>query len=304
MEYTINELVYGGKYHDAFWNPKYNALATITNGLADCTTFVIGACVVEGNPKPVSWISGASTWDQCLTNGWTLVPYSKSKVKVGDIIQWKAKCHVAKVAKIVDGIIYVNGSFYTGEHGVSVWNGGYDTRTMFTSLEQLSDFMSQNYPDRFFHCWSIDKESQAVGSQPDNIFVMPNDLVPVARNENVDQIETTDNDLRIRTEANLSGSIVGHVGLGYYNVLDIKQATEEDKQAEEGLECWYEIAPQRWCANVTTKFLPASGEEDIVKLIKEYAEKMQKCIKVLTDENTKLKEGMKQINEISGKFMN
>lgn len=303
MEYTISELIYGGKYNDAFWNPQYNALATITNGLADCTTFVIGACIVEGNPKPVSYIGGASTWDECLTNGWTKVSYSKSKVKVGDIIQWKTKCHVAKVAKIVDGIIYVNGSFYTGEHGVSIYGDGYDTRSSFTSLQQLSDFMSTKYPDRFFHCWTIDKESQAVGGDPDNIFVMPNDLMPVARNENVDQIQTTDNDLRIRTEPALSGSIVGHVGIGYYNVLDIQKATKEDKQETEGLECWYEIAPQRWCANITTKFYSADEDEDIVKLIKEYAEKMQKCIKTLTDENAELKEGMKQINEISARFI-
>ena len=303
MEYTINELVYGGKYHDAFWNPQYNALATITNGLADCTTFVIGACIVEGNPKPVSWISGASTWDENLTNGWTKVSYNKSKVKVGDIIQWKTKCHVAKVAKIVDGIIYVNGSFYTGEHGVSMWNGSYDTRTMFTSLQQLSDFMSQKYQDRFFHCWTIDKESQAVGSDPDNIFVMPDDLSPVPRNENVNQIQTLDNDLRIRTQPDLSGSIVGHVGIGYYNVLDTKKATDEDKASVEGLECWYEIAPSRWIANITTKYLPSGDEEDIVKLIKDYAEKMQRCIKTLTDENAELKEGMKQINEISARFI-
>lgn len=299
MEYTIKDLEYGGKFHNAFWNIDFNKNANITNGLANCTTAVIGFCIAEGNPLPVSHIVSASNWDNYLINGWTDIPYDETKIKVGDILQWKTNCHVAKVAKIVDGIIYMNASFYTGEHGVSIWNGGYDTRDSFSSLQQLSDFMSKNYPDRFYHCWNLDKECQAVGGLPDKILIMPNELMPVERNENVDQIQTTDNTLRIRTEPNLSGAIVGHVGLGYYNVLNKKDATKEDMAAREGLKEWYEIAPNRWCGNVTTIYLPSDEEEDIVKLIKEYAEKMQKCIKVLEDQNKDYKERLVKIHDLS-----
>lgn len=299
MEYTIKDLVYGGKYHFAFWDPKYNSNATITNGLGNCTTAVIGFCLAEGDPIPVSHIVNASNWDAYLTNGYTKIPFDQTKIKVGDIIQWKANCHVAKVASIKDGTVYVNASFYTGEHGVSVWNGEYDTRTSFNSLQELSDFMSNNYPDRFYHCWPLDRESSAVGGDPENIFVRPTQFLPVERNENVDQVETTDTTLRIRTAPNLKAQIVGHVGLGYYNVLKTVDASKEDREAEAGLTKWYEINSGAWIGNVTTEYLPASGDEDIKKIIEEYTEKLLKAIKVVTDQNDDYKERLKKIHDLS-----
>lgn len=112
----------------------------------------------------------------------------------------------------------------------------------------------------------------------------PLDVVnPVARDIHVDQIETTDTSLRIRLEPNLNGKIISHVQLGYYNVLSITEALEEDKEAVEGLECWYEIAPNRYCANITTTFLPKEDDE----------------LKRLREENAQLKLLLRQINELS-----
>ena len=85
MEYKISDLTYGGKYHFAFWDPKYNSNANITNGLANCTTAVIGFCLAEGDTLPVSHIVSASNWDNYLINGWNKIPYDPKKIKAGDI---------------------------------------------------------------------------------------------------------------------------------------------------------------------------------------------------------------------------
>lgn len=288
MKYTINDLSFGGKYHNECWNPQFNKEATIPNALANCTAGVIAFCLIEKNPLPVSVISDASNWHNYLTNGWRCIDFDEKKVKVGDIIQWVDKCHVCKVADIQDGTIYINGSFYTGEHGVAYYNGSYDTRTRFKSLQELSDFMTTEYPTRFYHYWTLDKESQMVGGRPEHILVRPDNVSPVERNTNVNQIQTTDEGLRIRTEPSLNGEIVGHVQLGYYNVLQIKEADGYT---------WYEIGPNRWCADVTVNYLPK--QDDIIAEIQKYFDAMKTQIEALSSENEKLKQKLKEIHELS-----
>lgn len=287
MKYTINDLAYGGKYHNQCWNPQFNKEATIPNALANCTAAVIAFCLIERDPLPVSVISDASNWHNYLTNGWRCIDFDERKVKVGDIIQWTDKCHVCKVADIVDGTIYINGSFYTGEHGVAYYNGKYDTRTMFKSLQELSDFMVNEYPTRFYHHWTLDKESQMVGGRPEHIFVRPDIVSSVERNTNVNQIQTTDEGLRIRTEPSLNGEIVGHVEKGFYNVIQEHEA--------DGF-TWYEIASGRWCANVSTIYLPK--QDDIIAEIERYFNAMKTEINSLADENEKLKKKLSDIKAI------
>lgn len=289
MNYTINELSYGGRYHNECWNPQFNKEATIPNALANCTAAVIAFCLIENDPLPVSVISDASNWHNYLTNGWRCIDFDESKVKAGDVIQWVDKCHVCKVAGIKDGTIFINGSYYTGEHGVAYYNGKYDTRDQFKSLQELSDFMVNNYPTRFYHYWTLDKESQMVGGVPEHILVRPDNVRPVERNTNVNQIETTDDTLRIRTKPSLDGEIVGHVEIGYYNVL---QKTEADNYT------WYEIAKDRWCADVATKYLPASSD-DVIRVIEEYFNGLKGEITKLTEENKSLKDKLKEIHRIS-----
>lgn len=117
-------------------------------------------------------------------------------------------------------------------------------------------------------------------------------IMPVDRNENVPQIETTDESLRIRTAPSLQGEIVGHVKLGYYNVL---QQSEADGYT------WYEIATDRWCADITTKFYPAD-QNDFVKQIQAWADAMVEQTKLKDKKISELTESMKQINKISGKW--
>lgn len=290
MNYTINDLSFGGRYHDECWNPNFNKEATIPNALANCTAGVIAFCLIERDPLPVSVISDASNWHNYLTNGWRCIDFDESKVKVGDIVQWVDKCHVCKVADIVDGTIYINGSYYTGEHGVAYYNGKYDTRNRFKSLQELSDFMVNEYPTRFYHYWTLDKESQMVGGRPEHIFVCPDNVSPVERNTNVNQIQTTDDTLRIRTAPNLSAEIVGHVEKGYYNVL---QECEADGFT------WYEIASGRWCANVSTIYLPK--QDDIIAEIQRYFDAMKTEIESLTSKNEELSQKLKDIKEICEK---
>lgn len=301
MRYSIEDIKYNGKYHKEFWEKDYNPNADLENGLANCTTFVIGACLVEKNPYPVSRISSASNWDNYLINDWKKISFDPSRVKAGDILQWKTKGHVCKVADIRDGIIYINGSYYTGEHGVSIYNGTWDSRN-FSSLKELSDFMSTNYPDRFYHCWSLDKENQIVGSEPDFIFVLPNTISNVPRDSSKDQIECTDNTLRIRNKPSLDGEIIGHVSVGYYDVLNIKEATQEDKEKEPDLKCWYEISKNRWIANITTIYLEKS-DDDIIRELEKYFDSLKKNIKDLTNENKELKSDMEEIRKITGKWL-
>ena len=284
MKYTINDLSFGGKYHDACWNPKYNKEANIQNALANCTTAVIAFCLIEKNPLPVSTIANASNWHNLLINGWRCIDFDKSKVKVGDIIQWVDKCHVCKVADIVDGTIYINGSFYTGEHGVAYYNGKYDTRNRFNSLQDLSNFMTSEYPTRFYHYWTLDKEAQMTGGQPEHILVCPDTITPTERNTNVDQIQTTDDTLRIRTKPSLEADVVGHVQVGYYNVIASKKVDGYT---------WYQLATDRWCADISTIYLPA--EDDILKDL----ERIYKTITARIDEKEKENEILrKKIEEI------
>jgi hypothetical protein len=292
------DFILNGRYSPYFWDKSINKNADIENGLANCTTMVIGLCLLENNPYPVSRIVSASRWHEVLINDWKCIPFDFKKVKVGDIIQWTTKGHVCKVSNIVDGKIYIRGSFYTGEHGVAYYNGGYDTRP-FQTLQELSDFMFNKYPERLFHEWTLDTEIQYVGGEPNNILVLPNTLVPVEKDSKVNQVETTDNTLRIREEPNLNSKIIGHVSIGYYDVLDIKEATQEDRQREPSLKCWYEISPNRWIGNVTTIYHEASQDEDLKKIISELIDKMSAKTEAVIKERDDYKERLLKIKELT-----
>lgn len=118
-------------------------------------------------------------------------------------------------------------------------------------------------------------------------------ILPVERNTNVDQIECTDNTLRIRTEPSLNGQIVGHVQLGFYNVLDVKEA--------DGYK-WYEISKDRWCANITTNFLPKDSD-DFVKEFERFLNQTKAKINALESENKEIRDDMKKISNITERWL-
>lgn len=118
-------------------------------------------------------------------------------------------------------------------------------------------------------------------------------VLPVERNENVPQIETTDESLRIRVEPSLSAEIIGHVQLGYYNVLA--------QQDADGY-TWYEIATDRWCANITTKYLP-NESNDFVKQIEEWARNMVSQVKLKDEKIADLSADMEKIEAITKRWV-
>lgn len=118
-------------------------------------------------------------------------------------------------------------------------------------------------------------------------------VAPVERNTSVNQIQTLDESLRIRTKPSLSGEIVGYVQLGYYNVLDEKEA--------DGYK-WYKIDTNRWCANIEVIYLP-SDDTDIIKELERYFDSMKEKVSVLTNENEELKEDMEAIDYIAHRWI-
>lgn len=118
-------------------------------------------------------------------------------------------------------------------------------------------------------------------------------ILPVERNANVTQIQTTDDQLRIRTEPSLDAEIVGHVQLGYYNVLS---QTEADGYT------WYEIAKDRWCANITTNYLPAE-ENDFVRQLEKFLNDTKAKITALESQNKEMREDYMRIKNISERWL-
>lgn len=269
---NIKGLEYGGKYHKWFWDPSINPEATIKEGLADCTCFVLGDVAHDGLPQPVKPIKNANLWHTVVTNGWSVLPFKKENVALGDIIEWTNGCHVARVTDIDDdGTIYISGSFYTGMHGKAYWNGGFDIRT-FTSLKEMSDWMVENYPVRFFHHWSLENENSWVGYAPTYILKMPQTVQPVKRDTSKNQIRVLTNEQNIRTASN---QVVGVASKGYYNVIRIVHSTKNDYD-------WYEVDPDRYIAGMAGRVIyypKADAENDEIKRLRARVDELEKILK-------------------------
>lgn len=213
----IEDVAYPAPY---WWNKSVNPEASVANGLGNCTCFVYGAALAAGFPAPVSVITDARNWHKYLANGWVCVPYAdyKSNLKVGDIIEWETGNHVAIVSDMVDDTAWISGSFYTGIHGSAYYDGGYDTREGIATLQQLNDFMVNNYQYRFFHYVPLSEEARWCGGEPDYVLVAPLSIVPTERDMNYEQVYVGVTGLRVRTEPNTSSQMRGVAANGYYNI--------------------------------------------------------------------------------------
>ena len=268
--FTLDEIKYGGKYHAFFWG-DLNPNATIPNGLANCTTFTYGDCLRDGW-QPVSRIVNANNWHK-YANG-EVIPYDRSLVKKGDVIEWVNGCHVAKVDDIIDGEIYLNCSWYTGEHGVAIYNGSYDTRH-FSSEKEMSDFFIENYPTRYYHYWTIEQESRGVGAEPTYIIRRLPMLEPDGEDKSIDQIDVLTDEQNVRTAPN--GDIVMTAKGGFYNVYG---------RFNDGKYIWYQVKENYWIAGVDGRVEYIESEDDIKKL--------KKTIELLTKRNNELMNAIEQ----------
>lgn len=183
----------------------------------------------------------------------------------------------------------VKGTDYIPVAGdVAVYNYGEYGHVIFLETDTMTSEYRNGDPNSFHNAKLGDFKGELMGY----LHYPYESVLPVERNENVPQIETTDESLRIRTEPSLNGEIVGHVQLGFYNVLD---QTEADGYT------WYEISKDRWCANITTNYLP-SDSSDFVKQIEEWANAMVTTVKQKDKTITDLKSDMKQIGELTDKW--
>lgn len=274
MKYSLNDVIYGGSLHYRLWENNPNA--TVPNCIPNCTTLAYGLCDI----KPVSKIVNASNWHNYLINGWTVQKFDRSKVKQGDIIEWVKGVHVAYVDLVNEDGIFLHSSWYTGDHGVAIWDGNFDTRS-FSTLKQVSDFMSANYPTRMYHYWDLDREIKGIGSEPEYLLVAPSSerIYPVEENPNVDQIHVLTDVQNVRDNDN---HIVGIAEHGYYNVLQ--------KKLSHGY-VWYEVYPNKYIAGVDGRVEFIEASDEISKLKKEIAQ--------LKKENAILRDRLIQIHSLS-----
>ena len=265
MRTSAKGLEYPNKY---YWDINRNPYASVVNGLADCTAFCYGAIIEEGRRPVVSRVCNANNYHSYLINGWSAIDYDESKLEIGDIIEWKAKCHVA----VYVGNGKISGSFYTGIHGRAYYNGKFDTRN-FVSLKEMSDWMFANYPTRTFHHWSIEEESRWCGGSPELILKHP--LYSVDRNPSVDQIFVSGDDMNVRNDKN---EILKRAEKGYYNVLGWKD--------NNGYR-WYEVEKGKYIAGVESRvtFIPA--QDSLVTRLE-----------LLEAENKELKDRLEQISKL------
>lgn len=178
----------------------------------------------------------------------------------------------------------VKGIDYDPVHGdIAVFDGEYG-HVQFLESEVMFSEYSNGDPNSFRN-GKFEKKSSLLGF----LHYSGKVIELVERNTSVDQIQTTDMSLRIRTKPNINAEVVGYVKLGYYNVLDSKEADGYT---------WYKLASDRWCANVSTIYLP-SDDTDIIRELEKYFNSMKDNVNKLTSENKKIKNDMKKIKEIS-----
>lgn len=223
-KYSIQDLGWYGKYHDFFFNPNKNPSAHKNICIANCTGGVLGYCLIEGEPFPITELHNANVWHKYITDDYSLTSYAKSKLKKGDVIEWVNKCHVVKVADVIDGQVFVHSSWYTGEHGKSVYNGDFDTRNRFETMEEWANWCILNYPYRYYHYCTLEEEIKGVGGQPQYILSLKTKIIyPIGENKNVNQVEICTDEQNIRDNPN--GNVIGKAMHGYYDVLS---RTEKD----------------------------------------------------------------------------
>lgn len=165
---------------------------------------------------------------------------------------------------------------------VAVFDGNYGHVQFFETDVMVSEYL--NGDPNSFSCKKFERKSNLLGF----LHYPYQPVEPTERNENVTQIQTTDESLRIRLKPSLDAEIVGHVQLGYYDVLNEKEA--------DGF-TWYKIAKDRWCANVSTIYLP-KAESDFVEEIRRWSEAMINKSKADEEKIKSASADFEHINEI------
>lgn len=117
---------------------------------------------------------------------------------------------------------------------------------------------------------------------------MVNEITPnVERDETKNQVEVFVDQLRVRTEPNLNGKILGFAKKGFYNVLD---------KAEADGYTWFKIADNQWIAYSEDwgKYYPK--EKDYKQLYEESLKEISKLKEEINQLNNKISQAIKDLS--------
>lgn len=227
-------------------------------------------------PKRITGFTNAKEWLKEFREPW--VPFyienNPNYIPVpGDVIVFDGTYgHVAVIEKAIDDDTYIVSDWNRvapRTYGVAEWKKG----TNLTRTGRLLGYLHYDPED--------DKH-----------------VSPVSRDILVNQIEATDASLRVRLSPNLNGQYYCSITPGYYNVISSVAATNEDKAKVTGLSTWYQIEQGKWCANITTKYLPANSSDESDKDLEELFNLMMAELKATNDENKMLKEKISKAVDI------
>lgn len=247
--------------------------------------FTIRTSPVEVGTQPYMWNIPSTyqcTWYayyRCLEVGFTPPCYWDRATKTGSYANAKEWLANYREPWEVKGIDYVA---QAGD--IAVYDGQYG-HVQFMETDTMYSQYSNGIEDSFRN----GKLSEYKGVLLGYLHYPYETVLPVERNVNVNQIQTLNENLRIRVKPNLDSDIVGHVQLGYYNVLQVK---DNDGYT------WYKIAKDRYCANVDTIYLP-SDNDDVIKQLERYINGFKTQYQVLHNENESLKKRLDKIKELA-----
>lgn len=251
------------------WGTKPYNWSSDCNSIYQCTWFAFYSALEEGKTAPCYWDRPTRTGSYTDAKDW-LDNYREPWIVIRDLSYQP----VAGDRAIFDGKY--------GHVIVVIDNNGGDCL--------CSEYRSGD-PNSFrVFNWKAGSGLSGCGALLGYLHWPYNTSVdPVERNEYVDQIECTDSTLRLRNKPSLEGEIIGHVKLGYYNVISKKDADGYT---------WYEIAKDIYCADLTTIYLPA--KDNILKQLEAIYNSMQRSIEDKDEKIRKRDEALKQIHDLSG----
>lgn len=237
------------------WDSKY---------LYQCTWYVFYRALEDGKTAPTYWdrqtrtgsYTDAKLWLENYREPW--VPMNRDYYPTqGDIVVFDGTYgHVAYIESISDGKALLS-EYRSGN---------------INSFQTIEWTIGTNYTGALLGYLHYDN------------------LKPVARNTSINQVEVKDDLLRIRNKPSLSGYILGHCEVGFYNVLSL---TENDNYT------WYEVDTNKYIANVETKYYPTKKENDILTELNEFVDGLNRSINTLQSDNTDLKQRLINIHSLS-----
>lgn len=177
---NIEGIKYGDDSAGFYWDVSNNPNASFGLCLPNCTTYAYGRVLEAGCDAPVSSIHNAKNWHNYVTNGWEAINFSEDILSPGDILEWTAGSagHVAVCESI--NPVMISASDYTDDScgwplsghrtpGVS-WGG---SPYRISTMSDISRWLSQKAPNRFFRYGSLSNENSRAGAEPAYILKNP-----------------------------------------------------------------------------------------------------------------------------------